>query len=370
MLSCVIDSVRFLVESIFVYLTFNQKRDKNILKIKNLIMFSVVYIITLGIYNYFLPNNTTYRILSGFIFFIYFCIESKSIRQWKFFFTYSFFINLTMEFVHFISFYGVMTFTKNIIKNFDSKNELNHVLIWLTIVFIYSLALFVIYKFKIIKIQSIREISNYKFMPFVSAISLVYLIYIKYCIKHYYQNVYTEEFCLVLSNLLLVVIPVFFLVNLAVNRAIEKKNKIKNKDDEEKIRNAVEHKSLSLPFEMDVDKYNKIRKIISKKINSCGIYDSRKGFSDIILSVMIIKYYLQDEKIVLSKNVYPVVSEITGNSVKLIDANIRNSIKEGWLRTDPYVIAKEYTKPIDAEKGHPTAREFLIYIAHSIDDFD
>ncbi len=365
----VIDSLRFLVEGIFGYLIFNHKKDKNIFKIENLIIFSLIYVSVLEIYNYFLPGNVTYRILAAGIFFAYFCIEAKSMSRWRFFFMYSFFINIAVELIHFMSFEMVLVFTKSIMRIANVKDELDHVMIWLIILFIYSLSIFVIYKLKIIKMQSIREISSYKLMPLISVISLLYLVYIKYCIKHYCRNVYTEEFCWVLSTLLLVVIPIFFLVNIVVNKSIERRNKIKNKDDEEKIRNALERKSLNLLFDMEVEEYDKISKMISKKINSCGIYDSRKGFSDIILSVIIIKYYLQGEKVILSKNVYPKVSEITGNSVKLIDTNIRNIIKEGWLRTDLEVIAKEYTKPVDAEKGYPTAREFLIYIASTIENW-
>jgi len=172
----------------------------------------------------------------------------------------------------------------------------------------------------------------------------------------------------VLSNLLLITVPIFLFINIMVNKSIEKLNIIKNNDNEIKIKNAIERGNLSIPFDMEPKKYEKIRESISKKINSCGIYNSRQGFSDIIFSIMIIKYHLKNEKVVLSKNVYPIISKSTGDSVKLIDTNIRNTIKEAWLRLEPDILTKEYTKPIDSEKGYPTAKEFLIYIANSISD--
>lgn len=370
MIVYMIDCLMFLVESIFGYLVLKPTKNAKTLNIKSLVLFSCVYMLSLGFYDYFSSNQTIYRILSALIFFIYFYIESiiqsKNTNQWKFLLTYSFFINTAMELTHFISFEIVIKITENIMKLFPAKKDLDHNLIFTVILIIYAVFLFIIYKLQILKSQSLREISNYKFMIIVSPLSLLYLVYIKYCIKQYYQNTYSEEFCLVLSNLLLITVPVFLFINIMVNKSIEKSNIIKNKDNEEKIKSAIEHGSLNVPFDMQPKEYEQIKEIISKKINNCGIYNSRQGFSDIVFSVMIIKYHLKNEKIVLSKNVYPIISKNTGDSVKLIDTNIRNTIKEAWLRLDPDTLTKEYTKPIDSEKGYPTAKEFLTYIANNL----
>jgi hypothetical protein len=270
--------------------------------------------------------------------------------------------------VHFISFEIVIRVTESVVKIPDIEKNLDRNLIWMIILIVYATLLFIIYKLQIIKAQSIREISNHRFMSIIAPLSLIYLIYVKYCIKHYYERTCSQEFCLVLSNMLLITVPIFLFVNIMVNKSIEKQNMIKNKDNEEKIRNAIENNNLNIAIDMEPEKYEKIREIISKKINKCGIYNSRQGFSDIIFSIMIIKYHLKNEKVVLSKNVYPMISKNTGDSVKLIDTNIRNTIKEAWLRLDPDTLEKEYTKPIDSEKGYPTAKEFLIYVANSISD--
>ena len=74
------------------------------------------------------------------------------------------------------------------------------------------------------------------------------------------------------------------------------------------------------------------------------------------------------QKVVLFKNVYPVLSEIIKVDIKLIDTNIRNLINETWTNTDPEILEKEYKRPINKDRGHPTAREFLIYIANNLEN--
>lgn len=361
----IIDAMRFLAESIFGYLLLNRAVGRT--KLHKLIMFSAAYVTIVSAYNLEFQNNASYRLICALIFGVYFCAEAREFKNWKFFVVYSFFVNIILELVHFLSFKLVMLGAKYGEKIFGGEGASSDVLMWGIIFAVYVMMLATIYYSGLIKTSNIRTVSKFLFSPLIFGIALIALVIIKYYMKLFYKNSYSEGFCLILSNLLIMAICAFFFIIVAINRWIANKNRYKNDDDEAKIIRALSENDSRVPFDIASEKYNDLKQKIIAKLNRCGMYDSRQGFYDIVFSVIIIKCYIKNERAVLSKNVYPIISKITGDNVKLIDTNIRNLIKDGWLNADPAILEKEYTKPLDGEKGYPTAKDFLMYISATID---
>lgn len=355
---------RFIVEGLFTYLYLNKDKMLKANVSKRWKLFILAYAGFMSLYSYMFGDMGV-RLIAVVIMYLYALVSSQCIDRSKFYLIYVFFINLIIELASFVSFELV----GNIPHMFS--NVINFPVIPLnmlkvTVNFVWVLMLFVIYKCDLIHIHFVHKFSDYKSITAVVVMVLMVITYIKYYTKQFYDCVHTERFGLVLSNFLLVITVMFFLIIIETSTLNKKQNQIKNREYEAKFENNIFKDNMFKLIDIDFQEYVFLRRAITEKINRCGIYDSRQGFYDIVLAIIIIKCNLKDERVVLSKNVYPIISKITGNSVKLIDTNIRNAIKESWLRTDPDILDEEYAQPVDADKGYPTAREFLMYIANEV----
>ena len=353
-----------MIEGIIAYLCLNKDKVFKFNLNRRWNVFVLVYAGFMSIYSYMF-GDVSVRIISVIIMYLYALIGSQCIDRSKFYLLYVFFINLIIELSSFVSFELVGNVPHMLSKIVDFPDiSLNIQLMSAT--FIWVLILFIIYKCDLIHIHFVHKFSNYKSVTAVIVMVLMVITYIKYYTKQFYDCVHTERFGLVLSNFLLVITVMFFLIIIETSTLNKKQNQIKNREYEAKFENNIFKDNMLKLIDIDFQEYVFLRRAITEKINRCGIYDSRQGFYDIVLAIIIIKCNLKGERVVLSKNVYPIISKITGNSVKLIDTNIRNAIKESWLRTDPDILDEEYAQPVDADKGYPTAREFLMYIANEV----
>ena len=357
---------KFLIEGAFSYLIFYKNEDSpNTLKksdLYNLFNFCFVYTSILSIYNYFLNNSVSNSIISSLIIFFYAVIKSKKVKVWKFFIVYSSFINIFMECINFLIF-KIISIPYQV---FNLPKTQDHVMfVWtLTVIINFGIFLF-LYTFRFIKLEIIRKLSTYEYSWIGFCLALLCVLYMKYYVKHYCNEV--ENFGIILSNFLLLIIPiVLFFIGVA-SKMSEKKNKEQNEIDENKIHNAINSKSLDLPNDFDPEIFEYNCKLIRRKLSKFKVYESRQGFNQMVFCISIIKF-MEGKKVVLFKNVYPVLSEIIKVDVKLIDTNIRNLINETWTNTDPEILQREYKRPINKDRGHPTAREFLIYIANNLEN--
>lgn len=302
-----------------------------------------------------------YRVISLLLILIYILIKNKRAKDWKFAIAYSSFICIVIESINFILF---KMFTISY-KMYNMPKKSDSMIVWIMTVIINFIIFLFLYKFRFIKLGSIRKLSTYNFSWLGIPLILLCVLYMKHYVIHYCNN--SEEFGIILSNFLLLFIPIFLFCTSIANKLSEKRNKEQNKLDENKIHNAINSKGLDLPNDFDPEIFEYNCKLIKRKLSKFKVHESRQGFNQMVFCISIIKF-MEGKKVILFKNVYPVLSEIIKVDIKLIDTNIRNLINETWTNTDPEILEKEYKRPINKDRGHPTAREFLIYIANNLEN--
>lgn len=215
--------MQFISEGVFIYLIIysedtEEYKTKNY-HFKNIFKFLIFYVSILLVYKYIFYENVSYRIVSMLLISIYILIRNKKVRDWKFAITCGSFISIVIESINFLLF-KIFTISY---KMFDMPKRSDEMIVLIMAVVINLIMFLLLYKLRFIKLETIRKLSAHKYLWLGILSILLCVLYMKYYIKHYCDE--SEEFGIILSNFLLLFIPIFLFFSGVVSKISEKDRK-------------------------------------------------------------------------------------------------------------------------------------------------
>lgn len=362
-----IDVIRYMINALFsftAYFPINKNINIKNYAIKRACECIAFYTLILSTSKY-VTNGPAIPFISALVLFIWFWIDNKNLKQWQFPLTFSLFISSVIECTHILSYKIVVLILAffNIFDNSEDSVYDEKLLFWRTIVAItYFVLLFLIYRFKIIKIETIKQISNSMLLSLFLSLILIAVIYIKYNIKTSDDKVRN-----ILSTTSLF-FPIILLCSAsAINKYINKVNKMQDQLKKIKINTALEDAknrkgegASGLYFTMEKHKLEmeRFEKILrGLHMNLGGI-----GRKQAIFAAVLLKNYDNPQRVELNKDIFAPIADIVDTTPKTIYRNIEYFIEKNFNQFKPDEIEKFYKGPISKKKSVPTPSQFLFYI--------
>lgn len=368
-----IHTLRLFVESIFCYAVYNYRdKDSNFKKynIKKMAIFCSVYVTSLSLYRLLFTDFVIYRLISVFIIVAYFWTENwvenkkskrKIFKDWSYILTFSIFINLLTECSYFIA-YTTNRSCWQWSNMYDLRYEnFPNILSYYTIQStLHFCIMFLIYRFHIIKMKDIRNLSAHKQIPIIFGMCFLTVIYIKYN----YQLIDSEFYHNILIGVLLFMLPTY----LGFYWTSCKLTRLKNIDQNYILDGIIETMvkipiyCASINIKPLTYMYEKDKITFRNKLEKIGIDHGYKGYSQLVLSLIIISHF-EGDNLNFEKNVFRYVSLFTGAKPKTIYDNINNIIKKTWFQEPSENLKYGYDYIDNVEDNPPTVNDFLIHMA-------
>ena len=108
--------------------------------------------------------------------------------------------------------------------------------------------------------------------------------------------------------------------------------------------------------------YEKDKITFKKKLEKLGINHGYKGYSQLMLSLIIISHF-EGDNLDFEKNVFSYVSRFTGTEPKIIYNNINSIIQKTWFQENPEDLKYGYDHIDNIEDNPPTVNDFLLHMA-------
>ena len=181
MVLVLIDSLRYMLNSLFTFLTLNGYKKHSFIKI---VVLSTIYTVFLTTFKLFVVDNQIVIAIYVLLMFgILIVINGR--KNFKFSIFYSLFITCLTECIHFL-FFGLFPINRTIMGIAEvTASEPKRLLISRIIVFLlYFVAISVVYIFKKVDIDLIIKFSRYKIFSIILSVTLCIVIGLKYCIKY------------------------------------------------------------------------------------------------------------------------------------------------------------------------------------------
>lgn len=371
-------TLRLIIESVFCYFIYSRKSKNNTfqkLNVKKIAMFSSAYTILLSVYMYFFDDYTIYRLVSVFLMFVYFWFNDKenkisNIKKWSYILTFSIFINLILEFSHFIGYIISLSFMKYTnLYDLKSTNFILAFLYYFSILVFHSCFIFFMYRFHFIKMQDIKNISVIKQIPILFGLCLSSVIYIKY----HYNQTYGELHSSVLLWILMFLLPIYLGFYHALSKLAELKNMKRNELYDINLEEKIEQPLLCKVFSLDqyrcehkpcAAKYEADKIAFKRVLRRLGVHSGFKGFTQLVFSLLLTKNFLNYSKgWTIENNVINYIALATGDKPSEIRKDFGNIIRKVWLLEDLQVIKNEYANTNNIEDNPPSVDEFLVHMA-------
>ncbi len=369
----VVCTLRMFIESIFCYAIYTCK-DQNInfqkCNIKKMVMFCSVHVTILSLYRLLFTDFVTYRLISVLIIFAYFWVENRvenkkfkksHIKNQIYILTFSIFISLLTECSFFIG-YTINRSGWQWLKIYDVRyaNFQNSLLYYAIQLTLHFSVMFLVYKFNFIRMKDIRNLSIHKEIPILFGLCLSTVIYIKYN----YQLIDNKFYQDILIGILLFTLPIY--LGFYWNSC--KLTRLKN-IDQNHILDAVIENMVRIPIYCAAINikplaymYEKDRIIFKKKLKKLGIDHGYKGYSQLVLSLIIVNHF-EGDNLNFETNVFQHVSRFTGTESRIIYNNINSIIQKIWFQETSENLKYGYSYVDSIEDNPPTVNDFLINIA-------
>lgn len=354
-----VDMVRYFVSGMFVFHTFNSSNKTNIGKT---VAESVIYTILLTAFKIFVIDSPIITAVSVII--IFGCLLlSYKLKTWKISLTYSLFVTCMLEYIHFLLFkiFSIVREASGITE-VTSHQPKRLFISRIIVLFLYSVAVLSIYKFKKVNINSVSKLSEYNIFPIFLSTALYMIMYL----KHYIKCTESNQFHNILS-----IIFVFFIVlcltflfsSEAFLKKIEnyQKRKINQAIEESKLQKGKSYPGLKFLSE----NLNHKSEIFKNELTVIGIDTEDKKAKQLIHCAVLLSQENFPEKVNMVYRIYLYTGEVLGLQPKSIEANISNLLKNHWSSCDSKILKKieqNYRGPISEENGAPTPKEFLLYL--------
>lgn len=345
--------------------------------IKKAIFFFVTYVSIVLMFKFLtMGNPAVMRLLSTFLIFIYFLIESKQIKKWSYVLTFSIFVSLLTECSHLFSSLilrsGMRFFYA--IENIDNIISVNLVLFMSTAAFIHFCTMFLIYRFKFVKMKTVKLLSIYKSVPIFFGMCLLTIIYLKIEMK---QAAFGSPFVFTMCNAILCVLPIFLTLYYFANKHVETRNAKQNYIAKDLILQWILHPPKKTKFLVNagsdtlafLDKYEYITSGFVKKLSKLGINDSTKGFSSLVFCLFVTSML----RGTTGWNFEDDVFEMADSLLKLpykgsVKHEIENIIKKIWTVEEHETLRNEYynfcfLRNYNKNSPEPNVAEFLINLS-------
>ena len=331
-------------------------------------IFCYVHVALLSLYRYFFTDVVTYRLVSVLIIFAYFWIENwienkkfirSNIKSWSYILTFSIFISLLTE-CSFFTGYIINRYSWKLSGMYASTKTTNLELYRFVALALHLCLMFLIYKFRFIKTKDIRNLSVHKQIPILFGMCLSTVIYIKYN----YQLIDNDTYRNILIGVLLFILPTY--LGFYWNSC--KLTRLKN-IDQNYILDGIIETMVRIPIYFAVINikpftymYEKDKITFRKKLEKLGINHGYKGYSQLVLSLIIVNHFEGDD-LNFEAHIFRRVSRFTGIEPETIYDNINNIIKKTWFQETPEVLKYGYEHVDDIEDNPPTVKDFLIHMA-------
>jgi hypothetical protein len=268
-----------------------------------------------------------------------------------------------LEYINFLAF-EIVSFARIILgmPEFTYTHPTRLLVGRIILTFLYSFAVFIIYKFSLISTTSLQKLSKQNIFPVFLSLAMGMCIYLKYYIKY----THSDKFYNILSVIfgLFIIISSFFIIS--SQTFVEIIDKIQKR----KVNPAIEEAKLQKG-----DGYNGLR-FKPKDLNSQTRYfqnelivvgiDIEDGKAKQLVHFAVL---LNGEETPDKANMICGIYLYTGEILKLqpgsVETNIRNLLQNHWNSFDSKILKKieqNYHGPISKENGAPTPREFLLYL--------
>ncbi len=374
MLLYIIYGIRYLFEAVFCYIIYKKADDnnsihtifkkENIMKMLSFCLISVTVLMLYRLVEIPLPIS---RLISAFAIFIYFWIESRKIRTWKYLLTFAVFISLVTESSHIIA-YATNRYVMQLFGISDVMMNSNSLLFMPIVVMWHCCFMFLIYKVDLIKLEVLKILSRYKTIPIFFGLYLLVTLYLKHQAKQVpLENVWVLN---VLSSAFLFLPLVLFILHKFSNTFTTTIGKLQEKIKEQKTNPAVEEAKqregmrwsgmnfISEKFNLEMDYFK-------KELEKIGMDKDDHGSIQIAFAAVLLKQEENIEKTALKPNIYFYIGKILSIKSEDVEANINNALSKHWYLADSKtlkVIEANYKGEISKKSGAPTPKKFLIQL--------
>lgn len=357
-----IDIIRYLISGLFNFTILHNSKK---LFVKKIIIPSFVYAFFLVFLKIFIIDSPIIMLISVIIIFGYLLLQSK-FKMYRFSLTYSLFIGCLIECTHILIF-KMVSLIRNALQIAEVTYTVDKKLIVFraTVVLLYAIVLFLIYKFGLIEIKVIYKLSNYKILCIFLAFGLSIIIYLKYYIKY----TSSDEFHNILSVIFVLFTIMFFILTIFTKSLIKMVSTFEEKNlnpaiEEAKLKKGQRYTGMSFiseKFNLEMDRFK-------DQLEKIGMDKQDHGSIQIAFAAVLLKYEENPQSVALRSKIYLHISEILGIQSNTVESNISNALKRHWTSGDSKILIKiqeNYNGPISEKNGAPTPRDFLIYIVNN-----
>lgn len=379
-------TLRLIVESIFCYFVYNCKNKNETFQkcsVKKIAIFSSVHVTMLSLYRHLFTDYITYRLVSVLIIFAYFWIEnrienkrieSNNARNWSYILTFAVFITLMTEYSYSMS-HIIVRFSWKLLDMYDVSitNLLLDKLYRFTILSMHICFIFLIYKFRFIKMRDIKNLSVYKQIPVLFGLCLSTIVYIKYSYIQLDNDPYRDIFLWIFMFLL----PTYLGFYWMLSKLSQLINVKKNYSADENIFIWIFNPSMIETFHLNIYdselftptyEFNKLN--FKRKLARLGIDNSCKGFSSLVFCLILTKLFMGLKCWSFERDVFGQASIVIDIPFPEVRKDIENIIKKTWLLEEPKKLIDGYYRPccnrdLYDDSQPPTVEEFLVCMVKS-----
>lgn len=226
-------------------------------------------------------------------------------------------------------------------------------------------ALWIICNLKVLRKHDIESISANKYILFFFSACLALIIYMKECLrvatKH--SELYEVLWCIVLM-----IIPVYVAFYIILSRVARSKNMDYNYNIDGVIENGLEVPKCCAMLNIDPCSrtYESEKIAFRKKLNSLNIDHGFKGYSQLILCLVMIRCFENKNTMNLKQDIFKCVSDFTKTNVGALYASFAKIVSSVWLHETTESLQYGYITDDENIKSHiPTVEEFVLHIAET-----
>lgn len=363
-MSLVFISVRLVFEACFVCLFVISGSKLNLkLGIWNffsLLVFSSLYVCSAGFCSRFI-SSIVCRFVFVLVAFVWRSIQEKNF-EWKCILGFSSVVSVFVEFGYLLS-YRTVEFVDRILKTVSI--DLPAVITQSVVLCLYMVVLALIYKSKLINIKDIRILSSKKYVLMSFVICLGVIVYIRDLLRttSRYTEFYDALWCVVLA-----IIPVYMVSYMILSKIARSKNTDYNCSVDEVIEAGLEIPRCCAMFNIEPCSrtYESEKVIFRKKLNSLHIDYGFKGYSQLILCLVMIRHFEHKSSMDLKQDIFKCVSDFTKTNIDALYASFAKMIDNTWLNETTESLQYGYMTDDENIKLHiPTVEEFVLHLAQA-----
>lgn len=294
---------------------------------------------------------------------IYRCVLCREERnQFKFDGVFGIILSMLFELCYLLWFKFVV-FVDEVLREFslDLPWEVTTTLV----VVLEVVTLWIICNLEVLRKHDIESISANKYILFFFSACLALIMYMKECLrvatKH--SELYEVLWCIVLM-----IIPVYVAFYIILSRVARSKNMDYNYNIDGVIENGLEVPKCCAMFNIDPCSrtYESEKIAFRKKLNSLNIDHGFKGYSQLILCLVMIRCFENKNTMNLKQDIFKCVSDFTKTNVGALYASFAKIVSSVWLHETTESLQYGYITDDENIKSHiPTVEEFVLHIAET-----